>query len=76
MVQRTFYRKKNKWKQMNISKEKIDIINSRFKTIKFPENVLKMMPQLQVGRYLKAMEYEIILFYGFLCFEGIYGQME
>lgn len=51
-----------------------DIINSRLKTIKFPSGMLKTMPQL--GNRFKSMDYEHLLFYGFVCFQDILQEKE
>ena len=48
----------------------IDKINQRFKLVKFPSGVLRNMPE-DVGSNLKAIELEIILFYGFILLEDL-----
>src|SRR5690606_20282072 len=53
-----------------LSKSDKALINSRLSMIKFPQKMLRTMPQIG-GRSLKAIEYELILFYGWICFIGI-----
>lgn len=46
-------------------------IDKNLSKIKLPSRVLREMPQLcHLGKF-KAMEYELLLFYGFFCFENI-----
>ncbi|KAI2795351.1 hypothetical protein BLOT_016853 [Blomia tropicalis] len=54
-----------------LKKEDLMLINDRMKMIKFPERCLKSMPELGSETNLKALDFEIILFYGWIVFEGI-----
>ena len=63
--------KKNELKTTKLNKTQLSIVDERLSSIKFPEGVLKAMPQLSQKRNLKSMDYELLLFYGFICFEGI-----
>ncbi|KAI2803994.1 hypothetical protein BLOT_008134 [Blomia tropicalis] len=43
----------------------------RLALIKFPKNALRRMPQLSDKRSLKAIEYEVLLYFGWPAFKGI-----
>ncbi|KAH7644880.1 hypothetical protein HUG17_0418 [Dermatophagoides farinae] len=60
----------NRWLDDDLATKRC-IVDERLSSIKFPEGVLKAMPQLSQKRNLKSMDYELLLFYGFICFEGI-----
>lgn len=59
-------------KKYQLGIEDLNAIDDLLGSIKFPENALRAMPKLSptFGNGLKSMEYEIILFYGFLCFKS------
>jgi hypothetical protein len=46
-------------------------LNKRLSAVRFPDGVLRTMPQLSPHVGLKAMEYELILFYGWPLFDGL-----
>ncbi|KAI2810396.1 hypothetical protein BLOT_001557 [Blomia tropicalis] len=52
----------------------IDTINRRLSSIKFPINVLRIMPD--ITSKLKSIEYEIILYYAIVAFDGILPNRE
>lgn len=52
-------------------KEILEELDSRLSAIKFPERVHRLMPSLSNGGKLKSLEYENLLFYGWICFEGL-----
>lgn len=54
-----------------LTKADLMLINDRVKMIKFPERCLKSMPELGSETNLKALDFEIILFYGWIAMEGI-----
>ena len=72
---RWFQNLSNEQKQMirktTITKDKIDIIDIRLATIKFPERTLKSMPQFASPRKLKSLDFELLLYYGWISFIGI-----
>lgn len=61
-------------RQVNAKKltnEQLTIIDKRLALIKFPKNALRRMPQLSDKRSLKAIEYEVLLYFGWPAFKGI-----
>lgn len=67
-------KKENVYTKYKINKADIEVLNSRLANIKFPEGALRRMPQFDPEHRdaaLKAFEYENVLFYGWICFEGL-----
>jgi hypothetical protein len=47
-----------------LNANQINELDRRLSSIKFPENVLRAMPQFTTTKGLKSIEYEIVLFFG------------
>ena len=62
---------KNELKASKLNKTQLSIWDQRLSSIKFPEDVLKAMPQLSQNRSMKSLDFEFLLFFDFGCFEGM-----
>lgn len=54
-----------------MSKEDIEVFNSRVKSILFSKEALRPMGQIEDGKKLKVIEYENLLCYGWGCLESL-----
>lgn len=62
---------KKKINQHCLTPAQIKELDKRLKSIKLPERTLKAMPQFAQKHSLKALHYELFLFYGFVCLDGL-----
>ena len=49
----------------------IALLNSRLAKLKFPSNLLRRVPEVNDPKKFKAVDFENMLFYGVVCFEGV-----
>ncbi|KAI2797168.1 hypothetical protein BLOT_011146 [Blomia tropicalis] len=65
---------KMEFKILNISMEGMLTLDQRLSSTKFPHRVHKSMPKFVNETSLKSLDYELILFFGWVCFDGLINE--